>query len=75
MKKKKNFTRLNLYLDTELADAIKTSAQSDYLRPTTWVTQYLRKSLLAKNNASPNTCGNCTEINNENINPSNYEKQ
>lgn len=53
-KKKKNFTRLNLYLDIELADAIKASAQADFLRPTTWVTQYLRKSLLVKNNSMSN---------------------
>lgn len=50
MEKKKNFERLNLYLDLELAEAIKVHAKRDYLRKTTWVTQYLRKNLMGKNN-------------------------
>ena len=54
MKKKKNFERLNLYLDQELSDAIKSNAKADYLKPTTWVSQYLRKSLLVKNNSMSN---------------------
>lgn len=58
MKKKRNFTRLNLYLDIELADAIKANAKADYLKPTTWVSQYLRKSLLDKNNKSINNLNN-----------------
>jgi hypothetical protein len=58
MKKKRNFTRLNLYLDIELADAIKANARADYLKPTTWVSQYLRKSLLDKNNISTNNLNN-----------------
>ena len=54
MKKNKNFTRLNLYLDIELSDSITEHAKNDYLKPTTWVTQYLRKSLLGENNMSTN---------------------
>ena len=48
MNKSKNqsYTRFNLYLDKELTDAIKTNAKNDYLKPTTWVTQFLKKSLL-----------------------------
>ena len=53
-KKKKNFERLNLYLDLELAEAIKVHAKRDYLRKTTWVTQYLRKNLMGKNNDMSN---------------------
>jgi len=48
MNKKKNFTRINLYLDIEIADVIKANAQADYLKPTTWVRQYLKKNLLVK---------------------------
>lgn len=55
MKKKKNIERLNLYLDKDLSDAIKANAQADYLRPTTWVSQFLRKSLLGKDNKSTKT--------------------
>jgi len=53
-KKKKNFERLNLYLDLELSEAIKEHAKKDYLRKTTWVTQFLRKNLLVNNNSISN---------------------
>jgi hypothetical protein len=45
-------------LDIELSDSITEHAKSDYLKPTTWVTQYLRKSLLARDNVSQNANGN-----------------
>ena len=52
MIKKKKEIRLNLYLDEDLSQSIKKHAQRDYLRPTTWVTQFLRKSLLENNKIS-----------------------
>jgi hypothetical protein len=57
-KKKKKFERLNLYLDMDLAEAIREHAKRDYLRKTTWVTQFLRKNLLVKNNAMSNPVKN-----------------
>lgn len=54
MKKKKYFERLNLYLDLDLSKAITEHSQRDYLRKTTWVTQYLRKNLLPNNNPMSN---------------------
>lgn len=54
MKKKKQFERMNLYIDQELSRAIKRNAERDFLRKTTWVTQYLRKSLLGENNHMSN---------------------
>ena len=52
MKKKQE--RMNLYIDSDLSQAIAEHAQQDYLRKTTWVTQFLRKNLL-KNNMKSNT--------------------
>ncbi len=54
MTKKKKVQRLNLYIDDDLFNSIKEHAQKDYLRPTTWVTQFLRKNLLKKNNPMSN---------------------
>ncbi len=54
MKKKKQQERMNLYIDQDLSQAISEQAAGDYLRKTTWVTQFLRKSLL-KNNMKSNT--------------------
>ncbi len=53
-KKKQEQERMNLYIDQDLSQAISEHAASDYLRKTTWVTQFLRKSLL-KNNMKSNT--------------------
>ena len=55
MKKKKQHERMNLYIDQDLANAISKHAQKDYLRKTTWVTQFLRKSLLDNNNTKVQT--------------------
>lgn len=52
MKKKKQ-ERMNLYIDSDLSKAINENAKKDYLRKTTWVTQFLRRSLL-KNNPMSN---------------------
>lgn len=52
MKKKKQ-ERMNLYIDQDLSQAIADNAKKDYLRKTTWVTQFLRKNLL-KNNPMSN---------------------
>lgn len=46
--------RMNLYLDHELESRIRVNSARDFLRPTTWVTQYLRKTLL-KNNCMSNS--------------------
>ena len=55
MKKKKNQQeRINLYIDDELSQAISKRAKLDYLRKTTWVTQFLRKSLMGKNSIKSN---------------------
>jgi len=54
MKKKKQ-ERMNLYIDQDLSEAISENAKKDYLRKTTWVTQYLRKSLLKNNPMSNQT--------------------
>jgi len=51
MKKKKQ-ERMNLYIDSDLSQAINENAEKDYLRKTTWVTQFLRKSLLKNNSMS-----------------------
>lgn len=51
MKKKKQ-ERMNLYIDQDLSVAISDNAKKDYLRKTTWVTQFLRKSLLKNNSMS-----------------------
>lgn len=53
-RKNKKEQRLNLYIDDELYQSIREYARKDYLRPTTWVTQFLRKSLL-KNNLIANS--------------------
>jgi hypothetical protein len=53
-KKKKKEQRLNLYIDDELSKSIREHSSRDFLRPTTWVTQFLRKSLLKKNNPMSN---------------------
>jgi hypothetical protein len=53
-RKKKKEKRLNLYIDEDLSKSIQKHAQVDYLRPTTWVTQFLRKNLLTKNNPMSN---------------------
>lgn len=53
MTKKKKQERMNLYIDQDLSQAIADNAKKDYLRKTTWVTQFLRKSLL-KNNMKSN---------------------
>jgi len=55
MKKKKDQERMNLYIDSNLSQAISEHAKKDYLRKTTWVTQFLRKNLLVKNNSMSNT--------------------
>ena len=52
MKKKKDQERMNLYIDSDLSQAINENAEKDYLRKTTWVTQFLRKSLLKNNSMS-----------------------
>jgi hypothetical protein len=54
-KTKKQFERMNLYIDEELSKAIAKHAERDYLRKTTWVTQFLRKSLLGENNQMSNS--------------------
>ena len=54
MKKKKDQERMNLYIDSNLSQAISEHAKKDYLRKTTWVTQFLRKNLLVKNNCMSN---------------------
>lgn len=46
---------MNLYIDSNLSQAIAEHAKKDYLRKTTWVTQFLRKNLLSKNNCMSNT--------------------
>lgn len=46
MKNKKEQERMNLYIDQDLSKAIADNAKKDYLRKTTWVTQFLRKNLL-----------------------------
>ncbi len=51
-KKKKKEKRLNLYIDDDLAQSINEHSREDFLRPTTWVTQFLRKSLLKNNKKS-----------------------
>ena len=51
MKKRKQ-ERMNLYIDSDLSQAINENAEKDYLRKTTWVTQFLRKSLLKNNSMS-----------------------
>jgi hypothetical protein len=51
-RKKKKEIRLNLYVDDELDQSIREHAQRDFLRKTTWVTQFLRKSLLKNNTMS-----------------------
>jgi len=51
-RKKKKEKRLNLYIDEGLFESIKEHSREDYLRPTTWVTQFLRKSLLKNNKMS-----------------------
>jgi len=51
---KKKQQRMNLYIDQDLSEAISEHAHKDYLRKTTWVTQFLRKNLL-KNNMKSNT--------------------
>jgi Leu/Phe-tRNA-protein transferase len=50
--KKMNQERMNLYIDSDLSQAIAKNAKKDYLRKTTWVTQFLRKSLLKNNSMS-----------------------
>jgi hypothetical protein len=55
MKKKKDQERMNLYIDSNLSQAIAEHAKKDYLRKTTWVTQFLRKNLLSENNSMSNT--------------------
>ena len=42
------YARMNLYIDKDLEEAIKKAAKADYLKPTTWVTQFLKKSLFDK---------------------------
>lgn len=54
MKKKNKQERMNLYIDDELLKAIAENARKDFLRKTTWVTQYLRKNLI-KNNSMSNS--------------------
>ncbi len=51
-KKKQEQERMNLYIDSDLSQAIGEKAKKDYLRKTTWVTQFLRKSLLKNNSMS-----------------------
>ena len=53
-KKKQKQERINLYIDSELSKAIAENARKDFLRKTTWVTQYLRKNLI-KNNSMFNS--------------------
>ncbi len=53
-KKKQKQERINLYIDSELSKAIAENARKDFLRKTTWVTQYLRKNLI-KNNSMLNS--------------------
>ena len=53
-KKKQKQERMNLYIDQDLSKAIAEHAKRDYLRKTTWVTQFLRKNLL-KNNSTFNS--------------------
>lgn len=55
MKKIKKQERMNLYIDQDLSQAIAEHAKKDYLRKTTWVTQFLRKNLLGQNNSMSNT--------------------
>jgi len=51
VKKVKTF-RVNLALDSDFYQLIKKTAQADYVKVATWVKQYLKKSLLDKNNSS-----------------------
>ena len=52
MKKKQE--RMNLYIDPDLSKSIKEHARRDYLRPTTWAVQFLRKNLLKNNKPMSN---------------------
>ena len=44
--KKDTFKRMNLYIDEDLEKAISKRAKADYLKPTTWIIQFLKKNLL-----------------------------
>ncbi len=59
-KKKKDYKRLNLYMDRDLFNIIENKAGNDYLPVSTWVKRFLHKNLF-KNNTISNTLTNETK--------------
>jgi len=49
-KQKLERVKINLSLEKEFYDFLFEQAQQDYMRVATWTTQFLKKSLLEKNN-------------------------
>jgi hypothetical protein len=48
-KEKLERIKMNLCLEKEFYDLLLEQAQRDYMRVSTWTTQYLKKSLLGSN--------------------------
>ncbi len=49
MKKEKQIIKLNLSLEKDFYDLLKKKASGDYIRVSTWVKQFLMKSLIKNN--------------------------
>lgn len=54
--KKKEMIKMNLSLEKEFFALLEKKAQEDYVRVSTWVKQFLMKSLLGKNNGKKAKC-------------------
>jgi len=54
-KNKKNYQRLNLYLDQDFFEIFQLNATKDYLKSATRIKCFLKKQLQDKNNIIQNT--------------------
>jgi len=52
--RKQQVVKMNLSLDRDFFELLQVSAKKDYVRPATWVKQFLMKNLLEKNNSDIN---------------------
>lgn len=50
MKEKEEKKRITLVVDNRLYEIIKEKAENDFIKPTTWLKQYLMRSLIDNNN-------------------------
>ena len=49
-KERKETIRMNISMDVEFYELIQEAAAKDYLKPSTWVKQYLMRGLLENKN-------------------------